>query len=508
MPHPTGQSTKSAASEPDGSILEKLGPGLITGAADDDPSGIAAYSQAGAQFGYSLLWTLFFTYPLMVGIQVVSARIGRVSGYGLAGNIRRHYSAAMLYILIGLLLVANTINIGADIGAMADALGLLIGGPRHVYVYIVGIGALCAVLEVFVSYKRYVRVLKWLTLSLFSYVAVVFAVDIPWLQVLRGIAFPALSFKTEYVTTMVAIFGTTISPYLFFWQASQECEDLRAVKADKPLRNHPEQAVRQLQRIKVDTYIGMGFSNLIAFFIMLTTATTLYAHGVKDIQSSAQAAEALRPLAGRFAFLLFSMGIIGTGLLAVPVLAGSSAFALAESFRWKHGLDLTPLRGIRFYGVIAVSTLIGVGLGFTRIDPIKALYWAAVINGVISVPIMFVMMRMVANPKIMGEFVVGQRLSVLGWLATGVMALAVGAMIIQMIHQRPLRPRDLLALEVVGFRREALQSWLAVAAGRRGHCAYRKVRQVPLLAFHLEDYALDRTCVGACQLPVRVEGGT
>jgi len=415
----------------DDSILQKLGPGLITGAADDDPSGIAAYSQGGAQFGYSLLWTLFFTYPLMVGIQVVSARIGRVSGYGLAGNIRRHYPAAILYTLIGLLLIANTINIGADVGAMADALALLIGGPRHLY--IVAIGVLCVVLEVFVSYRRYVRVLKWLTLSLFSYVGVVFAVDIPWLQVLHGMVIPALSLKADYVTTVVAIFGTTISPYLFFWQASQECEDLRSVKADKPLRNHPEQAVRQLHRIKVDTYIGMGFSNLIAFFIMLTTAATLYAHGVRDIQSSAQAAEALRPLAGRFAFLLFSLGIIGTGLLAIPVLAGSSAFALAESFRWRRGLDLTPLRGIRFYGVIAVSTLIGVGLGFTSIDPIKALYWAAVTNGVISVPIMFVMMRMVANPKIMGEFVVGQRLSIMGWLATAVMTLAVAVMLIQMI---------------------------------------------------------------------------
>jgi NRAMP (natural resistance-associated macrophage protein)-like metal ion transporter len=415
----------------DDSILQKLGPGLITGAADDDPSGIAAYSQGGAQFGYSLLWTLFFTYPLMVGIQVVSARIGRVSGYGLAGNIRRHYPAAILYTLIGLLLIANTINIGADVGAMADALALLIGGPRHLY--IVAIGVLCVVLEVFVSYRRYVRVLKWLTLSLFSYVGVVFAVDIPWLQVLHGMVIPALSLKADYVTTVVAIFGTTISPYLFFWQASQECEDLRSVKADKPLRNHPEQAVRQLHRIKVDTYIGMGFSNLIAFFIMLTTAATLYARGVRDIQSSAQAAEALRPLAGRFAFLLFSLGIIGTGLLAIPVLAGSSAFALAESFRWRRGLDLTPLRGIRFYGVIAVSTLIGVGLGFTSIDPIKALYWAAVINGVISVPIMFVMMRMVANPKVMGEFVVGQRLSILGWLATAVMTLAVAVMLIQMI---------------------------------------------------------------------------
>jgi NRAMP (natural resistance-associated macrophage protein)-like metal ion transporter len=429
---PAGLRPKDAASRRSESFLEKLGPGLITGAADDDPSGIAAYSQAGAQFGYSLLWTLFFTYPLMVGIQVVSARIGRVSGYGLAGNIRRHYSPAMLYGLIGLLLLANTINIGADIGAMADALALVTGGPRHAY--IVGIGALCIVLQVFISYHRYVRVLKWLTLSLFSYVGVVFAVDVPWAAVFRGTLMPSFSLDTDYVTTMVAIFGTTISPYLFFWQASQECEDLRTVKADKPLHDHPEQAVRQLRRIKIDTYIGMGFSNLIAFFIMLTTAATLYAHGVKDIQSSAQAAEALRPLAGRFAFLLFSMGIIGTGLLAVPVLAGASAFALAETFRWRRGLDLTPLRGARFYGVIAVSTLIGVGLGFTRIDPIKALYWAAVINGVISVPIMFTMMRMVDNPKIMGNFVATKRLTVLGWLATAVMAIAVAVMFLQMLH--------------------------------------------------------------------------
>lgn len=420
------------ASAPDDSVLEKLGPGLITGAADDDPSGIATYSQAGAQFGYNLLWTLFFTYPLMVGIQVVSARIGRVSGYGLAGNIRQHYPPAILYALIGLLLAANTINIGADLVAMADAVTLLVGGPRRAY--IVGIGALCVVLQIFVSYRRYVRVLKWLTLSLFSYVGVVFAVDVPWTEVLRGTITPSLSFRAEYVTTVVAVLGTTISPYLFFWQASQECEDLRAVRADKPLRDHPEQAARQLRRIKLDTYIGMGFSNLIAFFIMLTTAATLHAHGITDIQSSAQAAEALRPLAGRFAFVLFSMGIIGTGLLAVPVLAGASAFALAESFRWRRGLDLTPLRGIRFYGVIAVSTLIGVALGFTRIDPIKALYWAAVINGVISAPIMFVMMRMVANPKIMGQFIVGRRLRVLGWLATAVMAAAVAIMLVEMVQ--------------------------------------------------------------------------
>ena len=427
--HPSDQAPPEKA--PSDSLVGKLGPGLITGAADDDPSGIAAYSQGGAQFGYSLLWTLLFTYPLMVGIQVVSARIGRVSGYGLAGNIRRHYPKWVLYGLVFLLLVANTINIGADLGAMADAAALLAGGSRHAY--ILGFGAFCVVLQIYFSYARYVRALKWLTLSLFAYVGVIFSIELPWLDVIKGVFVPSLSASAGYLTTVVAIFGTTISPYLFFWQASQECEDLHAVRADKPLHNHPEQAARQLARIRLDTYVGMGFSNLIAFFIMLTTAATLHARGMTDIQTSAQAAEALRPIAGKFAFLLFSMGIIGTGLLAVPVLAGSAAFAVAESFRWRRGMDLTPLRGIRFYGVIAAATLVGVGLGFTRLDPLKALFYAAVINGVISAPIMVVMMRMASNPEIMGQFVVTRRLRILGWAATAVMAIAVAAMFFQML---------------------------------------------------------------------------
>jgi len=424
----TASSRKLAS---DDSFVAKLGPGLITGAADDDPSGIATYAQGGAQFGYSLLWTLFLTYPLMVGIQIVSARIGRVSGLGLAGNIRRHYSAWLLYTLVSLLVVANTINIGADLSAMADATALIFGGARHFYM--VAFGLFCILLQVFFSYASYVRLLKWLTLSLFAYVAVVFAIDLPWLDVVKGAFIPSLRMSSGYMTAVVAILGTTISPYLFFWQASQECEELRAVKADKPLHDHPEQAARQLARIRIDTYVGMGFSNLIAFFIMLTAAATLHAHGVTDIESSAQAAEALRPIAGKFAFLLFSMGIVGTGLLAVPVLAGSAAFAVAESFRWRRGLNLPPLRGARFYGVIAVATLLGVAVGFTRLDPIKALFYAAVVNGVISVPIMVVMMRMASNPHIMGKFVVKRRLHILGWAATGVMAIAVAAMLIEMV---------------------------------------------------------------------------
>jgi Mn2+/Fe2+ NRAMP family transporter len=302
----------------------------------------------------------------------------------------------MLYVLVSLLVVANTINIGADLGAMADATALVFGGPRHLYM--VAFGLFCVLLQVFFSYASYVRVLKWLTLSLFAYVGVVFAIELPWLDVVKGAFIPSLSASPGYMTAMVAILGTTISPYLFFWQASQECEELRAVKADKPLHDHPEQAARQLARIRIDTYVGMGFSNLIAFFIMLTAAATLNAHGVTDIESSAHAAEALRPIAGKFAFLLFSMGIVGTGLLAVPVLAGSAAFAVAESFRWRRGLDLPPLRGARFYGVIAV-------------------------------PIMVVMMRMASNPGIMGKFVVKRRLRILGWAATGVMAIAVAAML-------------------------------------------------------------------------------
>ena len=411
--------------------MAKLGPGLITGAADDDPSGIATYAQAGAQFGYGLLWTLFLTYPLMVGIQIVSARIGRVSGMGLAGNIRRHYPAWLLYGLVSLLVVANTINIGADLSAMADATALIAGGSRHFYM--LGFGLFCVLLQVFFSYAKYVRVLKWLTLSLFAYVAVVFVVELPWLDVVKGAFVPSLRMSPGYMTAVVAILGTTISPYLFFWQASQECEELRAVKADKPLHDHPEQAARQLARIRIDTYVGMAFSNLIAFFIMLTAAATLHAHGVTDLESSAQAAEALRPIAGEFAFVLFTMGIVGTGLLAVPVLAGSAAFAVAESFRWRHGLDLPPLRGARFYGVIAVATLLGIGIGFTHLDPMKALFYAAVVNGVISVPIMVVMMRMASNPDIMGKFVVKRRLRILGWATTCVMAIAVAAMVVEMV---------------------------------------------------------------------------
>ncbi|WP_183032878.1 NRAMP family divalent metal transporter [Cupriavidus sp. UME77] len=426
-------SVKDVASAPqdaEQSWLGKLGPGLITGAADDDPSGIATYSQAGAQFGFNMLWTVLLTYPLMVGIQVVSARIGRVSGHGLATNIRRHYPAWLLYAVVSLLLVANTINIAADVSAMGEALRLIVGGPAQLYAVV--FGTISLLLQVFVPYRRYVRLLKWLTLALLAYVATVFVVHIPWSQVLSKALLPHISSKPEYVTTVVAVFGTTISPYLFFWQASQEVEDQLASPRGRPLINAPWQAQANLRRIKIDTYIGMGFSNLVAFFIILTTAVTLNLHGVTDIQTSAQAATALRPIAGDFAFMLFSAGIIGTGLLAIPVLGGSSAYAMAGAFKWKNSLERTPLTAKAFYGIIAVSTLIGIALGFTAIDPIKALYWSAVINCVISVPIMAVTMLMAARTDIMGEFVISTRLKVLGWLATLMMALAVCAMLVTM----------------------------------------------------------------------------
>ncbi|HEY4316745.1 MAG TPA: divalent metal cation transporter [Herbaspirillum sp.] len=418
-----GESDKPAQE----SWLKKLGPGLITGAADDDPSGIATYSQAGAQFGFNMLWTLLLTYPLMVGIQTIAAEIGRVSGHGLATNVRRHYPGWLLYGIVMLLLIANTINIAADVAAMGDAVKLLIGGSAHLYA--LAFGLLSLALQIFVPYKRYVKVLKWLTLALLAYVGVVFAVQMPWSQIARKMLLPQLSWQAEYITTIVAIFGTTISPYLFFWQASQEVEEQSADPRAKPLVDAPEQAAANLRRIRIDTCSGMGFSNLVAFFIVLTTAATLNAHGLTDIQTTAQAASALRPIAGEFGFLLFALGIIGTGLLAVPVLAGSAAYAMAGTFRWKNSLEAKPAAAKRFYGIIAVSTLLGVALCFTPIDPIKALYWSAVINGVMSVPIMAIMMLMAVHPDIMGRFVIGRGLKTLGWLCTGVMAAAAVAML-------------------------------------------------------------------------------
>ncbi len=420
----------SRPAEPNAEVVRRLGPGLITGAADDDPSGIASYSQAGAQFGYALLWSVFFTLPLMIGIQIVSARIGRVTGRGLAANIRRHYPHWVLYLIVGLLLVANTINLAADLGAMAAACELLLGGRRDLY--IIGFALLSLALQIFVPFPRYAPVLKVLTLSLFSYVATVFVVDVPWSQVAMRALIPEISNHADYLLMLVAVFGTTISPYLFFWQASQEVEELTAAPDEEPLRAAPDQAAAHLRRIRLDTYVGMTFSNMVAFFIILTTAVTLHAHGITDIQSSAQAAEALRPIGGEFAFMLFAAGIVGTGMLAVPVLGGSAAYAVAESLRWPIGLGLKLMDGLGFYSILIAATLIGVALNFASIDPVKALIWSAVINGVISVPIMAVMMMMAVRPEIMGRFTIKRRLKALGWLATAVMAGAVLAMLVSL----------------------------------------------------------------------------
>lgn len=408
--------------------LRHLGPGLITGAADDDPSGIATYSQAGAQFGPNLLWSVVLLYPLMVGIQIVSARIGIVTGKGLAENIRDLFPRWLCLTLVLLLLVANTINIAADIAAMGAALRLVVGGGAHGHAIIFAV--LSLTLQILIPYKRYVHILKWLTLSLLSYVAVVFMVQVPWQEVFLRTIFPQVKLNAEYLTLLVALFGTTISPYLFFWQASQEVEEIKGNDDRSPLLQAPQNARREMRRVRFDTYVGMGFSNLVAFFIILSTAMTLNVAGVTNIQTSAQAAEALRPLAGEVTFLLFSLGIIGTGMLAVPVLAGSAAYAVAECFNWPQGLHQKAQAAKRFYGIIALATLGGVVLDFTDIDPVQALIWSAVINGVIAIPIMAVMMVMASKPEIMGAFVIKKKLRILGWSATGLMLIAVIAMLI------------------------------------------------------------------------------
>ncbi len=411
--------------------VKSLGPGLITGAADDDPSGIATYSQAGAQFGYSMLWTVLFTYPLMVGIQMVSARLGFITGKGLAANVKAVFPRPVLYGIVGLLLIANTINIAADIAAMGEALRLLVGGYAHVYS--VCFGLLCLILQVYLPYETYVRYLKWLTLALLSYVAVILTIHIHWGMVLRELVLPRLALDHGTMTMIVAVFGTTISPYLFFWQAAQEMEDLRIINARNGggscLPHTTDVARRQMRRIRWDTYVGMGFSNLIAFFIILSTAATLHVAGITDIQTSAQAAEALRPLGGPAVFLLFSLGIIGTGMLAVPVLAGSAAYAVSESFDWQSGMNRKLPEAWGFYGIIGIATLGGMALTFTHLDPVRALVWSAEINGIIAVPIMAIMMLLASRADVMGDFVIRPRLRRLGWAATVVMAVTVVAMV-------------------------------------------------------------------------------
>lgn len=400
---------------------KRLGPGLVTGAADDDPSGIATYSQAGAQFGYNLLWAMLLTYPLMVAIQMISARMGRVTARGLATNLRRHYPAHILYGAVMVLLIANTINIAADLAAMGAAARLVLGGPVQIYIALFGIVSL--LLQVFVPYERYARYLKWLTLVLLSYVAVVFVLPIDWKAVALSTVKPHIEFSGRYLTTVVAVLGTTISPYLFFWQASQEVEEIHSEPAHEPLLKAPQQAPSQLKRISFDTWIGMAMSNSVAFFIILAAAATLHIHHI-SVTSSADAASALKPIAGPLAFLLFSLGIVGTGLLALPVLAGSAAYAAAGTMKWRNSLALQVNLAKQFYAVIAIAIIGGIILTFAHFDAIEALYWSAVVNGLAAVPIMVLVMLMAARRDIMGEFAVTGLLRWVGWVATVIMGLA------------------------------------------------------------------------------------
>ncbi|MFM0060902.1 divalent metal cation transporter [Paraburkholderia phytofirmans] len=408
--------------------LARLGPGLITGVADDDPSGIATYSQAGAQFGLNMLWTMPLAFPLMAAVQSMCANLGRVTGKGLAANIKGAFPPAVLYAVVSLLLVANTLNIAADVAAMGEVAQLVIGIDRHVMTVCFVFATL--LLQIFVPYHRYVFFLKWLTVSLLAYAAVLFVVHVPWGDVALRTFWPHFALNANAAATVVAVFGTTISPYLFFWQASEEVEDLHARTDSAPLVSDASHARAELQRIRWDTWSGMLYSDLTAYFIMLATAVTLHVAGVTDITTAAQAASALRPLAGDFAYLLFALGILGVGLIGVPVLAGSGAYALAEAMGWPEGLERKPRDARGFYGIIAVSVLAALAIQYSSISPMKALFWSAVINGVVAVPLMVVILLLVSKRAVMGDFTAGRPLLVLGSIATVVMGSAAVMMLL------------------------------------------------------------------------------
>jgi len=401
---------------------DTLGPGLTTGAADDDPSGIATYSQVGAQYGLQLIWTAVFTYPFMATVQEMCARIGIVSGEGLAANIRRHYPARTLYIVTGLLFLANAFNIAADLGAMSAATRLLL--PSFSLELLVILFALISLgLQIFTTYARYAKYLKYLTLALLSYVVVAFSVGLDWGDVLRHTFIPSMTFSKEQIFLICAILGTTISPYLFFWQTSQEVEE-KILKGEHTIEARRAQVTPQaVRRMRTDVWSGMFFSNLITFFIFAATAGTLYAHGITNIATADQAAAALKPF-GEFSFLLFAIGIVGTGLLAVPVLAGSTAYALSESFGWKNGLYRKLNQAYAFYGIIIVSMLLGIIANFAHLDPIRGLIYAAMANGVIAPIILFFVVRLSSNKHIMGEYTNHPFIAKLGWVTIGVMAVS------------------------------------------------------------------------------------
>ena len=405
---------------------EQLGPGWITGAADDDPSGIATYSQGGAQFGLGLTWTLVLTFPLMAAIQLVSAHIGRVTGRGLAYNMAKIMPRWLVISLVTLLFIANTINVGADMSAMGAAAELVFGWGQHTFTIV--FAAVSHLLQMFISYQKYARFLMVLTLSLFSYVALVFSLHVDWPAVGLSVIGASAVVSKDAAITVVAIFGTTISPYLFFWQSAQEVEEVEHHANEKPLLEDPDEAPGAFAHMRVDTIVGMALSNLVALAIMISTAATLHAAGKTDIATAADAAQALQPLAGNFAFLLFSLGIIGTGLLAIPVLAGSAAYAVGDTRGWKMSLDDKPWEAVGFYSVIGLAVVLGLAIDYSGFDPMKALFWSAVVNGVIAVPLMVAMMVVVGSRKLMGQFTAGIGLAGLGWLSTAVMAGATVAM--------------------------------------------------------------------------------
>ena len=410
--------------------LTALGPGLITGAADDDPSGIATYSQAGAQFGLQMLWTVLLTYPLMAVFQSLCGRIGRVTGNGLASNIKATFPTWVLLSVVALVLFANILNVSSDVAAMGEAAALYLPGQRHVLT--VGFALLTLGLLIFVPYHRYVWILKWLTLSLFAYIAVAFIVHVPWPEVALRTFVPQFKVDRDSLTLIVAVFGTTISPYLFFWQASEEVEEIENHPGEHALRDAPGEAPEELRRIGWDTYIGMGYSNLIAFFVILATAVTLNAHGLTNVETAAQAAAALKPIAGDFAAALFALAIVGTGLLAIPTLAGSAAYALSEALGWREGLELKFSEARGFYVIIGVAILGGVAVSYSPLDPIKALFWSAVVNGVVAVPLMAIIMLLASRRSLMGAFVATPWQRWGGWAATAVMGVAAVLMFVTM----------------------------------------------------------------------------
>ena len=404
----------------------RLGPGLITGACNDDPSSVGTYSQVGAQFGFGLAWTLPFSFPLLVAVQEISARMARVTGCGIAGNLRRHTPRWLAAALVTLLSMANVFNLAANLGAMSAVLRLLLAAPALLYVALLGTAAV--LFEMLTRYAHYVQLLRWLSLSLLSYVACAFVVNVPWNQVVHALLWPPLSSSPQYVLAVLAALGTTLSPYLLFWQAQQEVEDGRHQRGAAALLDSLEQAPREFARIRLDTLIGMGLSSVVALFIVITTASTLHVQGVQTIQTAAEAAEALRAVGGRFTFILFALGIIGAGLMTLPALSNSTAYAIGELMSWRVGRRYAPGHARGFYATIALATALAVALNFTSLNPIRALYWSAVLNGVIAVPLLAAVMYLATRARVMGPLPLPAGLRTLGWAASAVMASSVAVL--------------------------------------------------------------------------------